>query len=276
MKINLITGKRASKIFMSGILITNSLMVPVTAGASENNGDLIEITDDEARILQNDKNVNAKHSSEWRPEIYGWKIYGDNQKTVVLPTVTTSALNDEKELMDIDKIININFEDKNFSDLEKYLSENISGFNLNNFVLDTSRLFDNGSGNYFICYNYVINGYITPYYVSVVCKDGVPSQYFANIPDINVYISGLLGRADEIPANVIDTAKKEGAKHENIIKDFRIEKYTITNQTVTPKLDENGKPYLDVATYIAYDIDGDIFEAVSGYKYYLAENYLTV
>lgn len=215
--------------------------------------------------------VNLKHANEeWTDDVYKWIIYGDSDMTLTLPTDTASAAElslaeSSTVVKEFDKHISINVSNKDFTTLENYLEENITGFSLDTFVLDEDRIHDSGNKNYFLYYNYMKDGISTPYYVVVSCKNGIPDKYSFNFTAAQVTSSVLVTEnpANENSEELIDTAKAVA------IENIPVQDANITNQKVDTKIDKNGNKFLRVTTTTTESIDGEEFNTVHVFDYSL-------
>lgn len=218
------------------------------------------------------KQVNLDFPDAWTDDVYEWIIYGDTDMDLTLPDSATlatieepSLFNTTAEVENIDTTIYINVPNKDFTSLESYLEEHVSGFSTDTFVLDENRIHDSGNNDYFLYYNYIKDGFSTPYYVVVSCENGIPDKYSFNFTAAQVTPSTLVAEtpANEISRDLIDTAKTVA------IENLPVHNANITNQKVDTKIDKNGNKFLRVTTTTTESIDGEEFNTVHVFDYSL-------
>ncbi len=132
-------------------------------------------------------------------------------------------------------------------------------------MLDEDRIHDSGNGDYFLYYNYIKDGFSTPYYVVVSYENGKPELYSFNFtaePEIPTALSAGPDNI-EISDNLIDAAKAAA------IQEIPDQKANITAQEITPKMDRERNKFLRVSTTVTETIGGDEFDTLFVYDFAL-------
>lgn len=180
-----------------------------------------------------------KYGEEKQESIYGSSNEGPQESY----EEKLRKIMEEYGFMWVDEELDINCANGDVDELTEYFANNIEGFDPEKFEITLINNYADGANLYNILYQLIINGFETPYSISVSVEDDKEISYrvFFDEKDIEKLKSTPLKFTEYGFEEEIEKAKKEAAK---AVPDDAV----MEGQEVTKKLDENLKPYLYIET----------------------------
>ncbi len=203
--------------------------------------------EDAVDMANSNSNAYIKPAEIRNNEIYGNKYQKLSENLSKSSTETYEEklrkIMEEYGFMWVDEELDINCANGDVDELTEYFANNIEGFDPEKFEITLINNYADGANLYNILYQLIINGFETPYSISVSVEDDKEISYrvFFDEKDIEKLKSTPLKFTEYGFEEEIEKAKKEAAK---AVPDDAV----MEGQEVTKKLDENLKPYLYIET----------------------------